>query len=349
MKTLICYSKDNIKLEDRIISDIGEEEALIKTIFCGLCGSDIVKILDPEVEKPVKLGHEVVGVVEKAGPKVNKIKKGDIAVVSHHVPCYRCTYCDHKSYSMCRHFKDTNLDPQGFSEYIRLSSEHIKYNTFTVEDKKIIKNVIFTEPTACCLRAVERVSVRKNDKVMVVGCGTIGIIFISLFKLLYNASVIAVDIDDKKLDMAKKFGADIVINSKKEKTVKKVIDSTGLGVDVVELTVTIPSTIKMAMDCVRDGGYIQIFAGPSKNHSIPIDFESLYKREITILTSYSATPETLKKSFNYLRDYKLNFLPLISDVLPIEQFKTGLDLALSQKSFKILYYFNEELVRNSQR
>jgi L-iditol 2-dehydrogenase len=149
---------------------------------------------------------------------------------------------------MCRHFKETNLDPQSFSEYIRLSGEHIRYNTFIVEDNKNIKNVIFTEPTACCLRAVKRIDIKKNDNIMVVGCGTIGIIFISLFKLLYNTKVVAIDINSDKLKYAKKFGADLIINSKKENISERLSEFSSSGVDVVVLTVTTPQTTEMAMD-----------------------------------------------------------------------------------------------------
>lgn len=350
MKTLVCYSKENIKIKNTNVPVVGRDEVLIRTILCGLCGSDIVKIISPDVKKPVKLGHEVVGVVEKIGPEVNEtgnvIKKGDIVVVSHHIPCYSCIYCDHGNYSMCRHFKETNLDPQGFSEYIRLSGEHIRYITFVVEDNKNIKNVIFTEPTACCLRAVKRIDIKENDNIMVVGCGTIGIIFISLFKLLYNTKVIAIDINSNKLKYAKKFGADLTINSKKENIREKISKFSSSGVDVVELTVTTPQTTGMAMDSVRPGGYIQIFAGPLTQQEISINFEHLYKKELTIFSSYSTTPEALKESFYFLKDYNLDFSSLISGILPIEQFKKGLDLALSQKAFKILYYFDKNLIKN---
>jgi len=181
---------------------------------------------------------------------------------------------------------------------------------------------------------------------MVIGCGTIGIIFISLFKLLYNAKVIAVDIDSNKLKYAKKFGADLTINSKKENVREKVSKFSSSGVDIVELTVTTPQTAGMAMDNVRPGGHIQIFAGPVAQHEISINFEHLYKKELTILSSYSATPEELKESFYYLKDYQLDFRSLISEILPIDQFKEGLDLAISQKTFKVLYYFDKNLVKN---
>jgi len=137
----------------------------------------------------------------------------------------------------------------------------------------------------------------------------------------------------------------LTINSKREDIGGKISKFSSSGVDVVELTVTTPQTTEMAMDSVRPGGYIQIFAGPSTQQEISINFEHLYKKELTIFSSYSTTPEELKESFYFLKDYSLDFSSLISGILPIEQFKKGLDLALSQEAFKILYYFDKNLIK----
>ena len=209
MKSLFCSSKEDIRIEEVDIPEIGDNEALIRTIFCGLCITDVAKVVNPEVKKPTKLGHEVVGIVEKTGKMVSKIKKGDLLAIYHRIPCYICNYCMHGNYSMCKHARETNLDPQGFSEFIRLTDEHIKYNTFIIKDKNNIKNAVFTEPAACCIKAIEKMPIKRKDKVMVIGCGTMGMIFIRLFKVLYDASVVAIDISDAKLETAGNFGADL--------------------------------------------------------------------------------------------------------------------------------------------
>jgi len=341
MKILNCYSSEDIKVEDFPIPEINDDEVLLKTIYCGLCGSDIAKIITPEVKKPAPIGHEVVGVVEKAGSSVKKFKINDFVSVAHHIPCFNCVYCRHLNFSMCRHFRKINLFPQGFAEYIRLSGEHVKYNAFLVEDKNYLKNVIFMEPAACCLRALERTNIKIGDRVLVIGCGTMGIIFIKLFKFLYNAKIVAVDIDNYKLENAKKFGADLTINVRNNAIKDKISPIIDEGFDVIELTYTTQETVNTAMQLIRDGGSIQVFAGPSGKRGIEIDFESLYKNEITVFSSYSSTPDACKKSFELLKEGKIDFTPLISKILPIEDFKAGLEYALSQKYYKIIFYLNE--------
>lgn len=344
MKTIVCYSKDDIRMENIPIPDIGNDEMLIKTIYCGLCGSDIAKIVNPSVKKPVKLGHEVIGIVKKTGRDVTNFKKNDIISVSHHIPCFNCVYCRHLNYSMCRHFQKTNLDPQGFAEYIRISAEHIKYNAFLIENRKFLKNAIFMEPLACCQRAVERLGIQDDDSLMILGCGTIGIIFISLLKFLYDVNVIAADISDEKLNTAKNFGADLTVNTKNENLKESISDFSKTGMDFIILTYVTQETISSSMDVIRDGGCIQIFAGPSGKDEIEVNFENLYKREITLFSSYSASPGSCKKSFELLKNGNINLSGLISKTLPVEDFKNGLQFALSQKYFKIIFYFDEREV-----
>jgi len=341
MKILNCYSREDIRVEHFPVPEIGDDEILIKTIYCGLCGSDIAKIVTPDIEKPAPIGHEVVGLVEKTGRSVKKFIKNDYVSTAHHIPCFDCVYCRHLNYSMCRHFQTTNLFPQGFAEYIRLSGEHVKHNTFLIKNKNYLKNSIFMEPAACCLRALERASIKRKDKVLVIGCGTMGIIFIKLLKFLYNAKIVAVDIDAYKLENAKKSGADLTINVRNNAIKDKISPIIDEGFDVIELTYTTQETVNTAMQLIRDGGSIQVFAGPSGKRGIEIDFESLYKNEITVFSSYSSTPDACKKSFELLKEGKIDFTPLISKILPIEDFKAGLEYALSQKYYKIIFYLNE--------
>ncbi len=347
MKSLICYSENDIRVEDIEIPSISDNEVLVRTIFCGLCITDVLKVIDPQVKKPTKLGHEVVGMIEKTGKNIKNIKKGDFVAIYHRIPCQNCIYCAHGKTFMCKHARQTNLDPQGFAEYIRLTEEHVKHNIFIIKDKNNIKNAVFTEPVATCIKAIEKMNLIKDDKVMVIGCGPMGMIFIGLLKNLYKCFVIALSRTDEKLKIAKSFGADVIINSKKEDAKKRISKLTQVGLDGVFLTFTSSETVNLALSTTREGGYVQIFGGPLKEKEIAINFDDLYKKEKAVITSYSSDPEYNKKSFYLLMDSKnnnLDFTPLISNILPIEDFKKGVDLALTQKTFKILFYFNKDFL-----
>ena len=281
-------------------------------------------------------GHEVVGKVIETGKNVTKFSIGDIVVAAHHIPCYQCHYCLHGSYSMCRHFKETNIFPGSFCQYIKLSKEHIKYTTFKISNGVDIFESLFIEPLACCIRAMTRISFRKNDIFTVVGAGVIGMLFIQLIKL-YGGSAIAIDLDNKRLSDAKRMGAEYIIDPSCQDALRKVKNITKIGADVAILTVTNENTMGEALSYIRDGGTINIFGASGEQSKFKIDFEKVYKKELVIKSSYSATPEDLKLAFNMVRRKKISLSPLISEAIPLSDFKKGLNLMLKRKIYKAIF------------
>lgn len=336
MKALLCYNQNEFKLEEIDRPGILKDEMLIEMIYTGLCGSDIVKIFDPAVKKPAVFGHEVVGRVVEAGKNVTRFKSGDVVVAAHHIPCYRCHYCLHGSHSMCRHFKETNIYPGSFSQYIRLSKEHIGYTTFKIHPDSNLLEALFTEPLACCIRTVDRVTFRKDDVFSVVGTGIIGMLFIQLIKLS-GGRVVAIDLDNNRLSMARFLGAEYTINPSNQNVVQEIKDITDIGVDIAILTVTNKYTLGEALKYLRDGGTVNIFGVSGKESKFEVDFERVFKREMSIISSYSATPETLKRAYDIIIGKKINLSPLISEVMPLSDFKKGLDQVLQRKIYKAVF------------
>ena len=136
--------------------------AIIKVEGCGLCGSDIVKLQNNLVKDGSVLGHEVVGEIVEINSNTD-FRIGDRVVLGHHVPCYTCNYCLGGSYSMCRHFKSTNIIPGGFSEFIYVSEEHLNNTVFHANLNLSSIEASFTEPLACCIRAVKRAHLHDNS------------------------------------------------------------------------------------------------------------------------------------------------------------------------------------------
>src|SRR5438552_11502338 len=130
----------------------GPGELLLRLRGCGLCGSDIAKLADPGARVPAVLGHEVVGDVVEAGEGVRGFAVGDRVVAAHHVPCGECHYCRRGSESMCRAFKESNLDPGGFAEFVRVPPPNVRHATFRVPDHLTDEEASFVEPLACCVR-----------------------------------------------------------------------------------------------------------------------------------------------------------------------------------------------------
>ena len=116
---------NKIVLEERPKIELKDKTgAIVKVIGCGLCGSDIVKFREHISKDGTVLGHEIVAEIVEINSKTG-FKIGDKIVASHHIPCFKCAYCKGESYSMCQHFKSTNIRPGGFSEFVYLSEEHL--------------------------------------------------------------------------------------------------------------------------------------------------------------------------------------------------------------------------------
>ncbi|HAJ95082.1 MAG TPA: hypothetical protein DCP02_02500, partial [Actinobacteria bacterium] len=262
---------------------------------------------------------------------------GDIVVAAHHIPCGICHYCKHGNHTMCTMFKRTNIYPGGFCQYIRLSSDHIQNTTFKIPEGTDLLRALFVEPLACCIRAMDRMPHIEGDIFSIVGAGAIGILFVKLIKLAGLRAVV-IDMDEKRLDMAKNSGADHVINPSKADLLSEIARITPIGIDSAILTVTNKFTVTDALSYIRAGGQINIFGMGLNTYPMPVDFNRIYKSELTIKSTYSATPDTLARSFDLIvRDRKIDVGPLISEVLALSDFKKGLDLMLERKVYKAFY------------
>ena len=339
MKVLMCYGKDDFRIEEVPGPPVADDDMLIELIYCGLCGSDIVKIFSTSPERPAIYGHEVVGKVVEAGDKVTKFIPGDTVVAAHHIPCGKCRFCLHGNHTMCAMFKKTNIDPGGFCQYIRLSDKHIQNTAFLLPEGADPLEALFVEPLACCIRAMDRMQYLEGDTVSIVGAGAIGILFVKLARLA-GLETVVIDLDDERLKLAGDLGATYILNPAKQDLGAGIRKISTTGLDCAVLTVTNEHTVTDALDYVRPGGEIDIFGMGLDQEPIPLDFNRIYKSELTIKSTYSATPDTLSRAFDLIvKDRKVDVSGLVSEVLPFSEFKKGLDLMLERKIYKAFYSF----------
>ncbi len=315
MKAII-YRKKN-KIEPAILPEpeLEKNGAIIKVTGCGLCGSDIVKIRQGLIKEGTVTGHEVVGHISKI--KGNKsFNPGDRIVLGHHVPCFRCVFCKNENYSMCAHFKQSNIIPGGFAEYIYVSEEHLKHTVFKVPDNVPDIDASFTEPTACCLRAVKRAGIKPGDNVLIIGLGSIGLVMGQIVKH-FGANAYGTELIDERKELANCLGIETVVSK---------------GYDKVFLTAGSDATINAALSSVRDGGTIVVFAGvPSGETSFPNN--EIYYRELTVMGSYSPSPADLGESLGLISK-KVIKVGNLSSVYDIEDIEKAIDDTVSNKIIK---------------
>lgn len=305
---IIVSEIDDIKLD-------GRKGAIVMTLGCGLCGSDIVKFRHKIVHDGAVLGHEIVAEILEINSDT-KFKKGDRIVTSHHIPCGECNFCKHGNVSMCEHFKKTNIFPGGFSEKVFVSEEHLKNVAYLVPENMTDEEISFYEPLGCCIRAIKRCALQKDDTALIVGLGSIGLLMGEGLKAM-GYKVYGCDLIPERIELAKKMGIEPFDFS--------------FEVDGVFMTSGADKAIDTALKAVRAGGKILVFSSTPLSNGYPNN--EIYYKELTVLGSYSPSPADLKDSFELLTTGKVNVRGLTT-VYPLEKIQQAFDDTVSNKIFK---------------
>ena len=330
MKAAVCVA-GVIELREWPEPAPGPGELILRMSGCGLCGSDIVKI-NAAASEPAVLGHEVVGQVAAVGPGVRRFAPGDRLVVAHHVPCFECHYCRRGSPSMCRHFKRVNLDPGGFAELVRVPAPNVEHAAFRLPAEMAEETASFTEPLACCLRAVKRSRVAAGDTALVVGLGSIGCLLAQLLAL-HGARVFASDILESRRALGRRMGAEVPdTDVALEAALREATD--GRGADLVIVTAGGAAGLPAAAARVRDGGTLHYFAGGGGD-SLPLPLAALYHRELTLTATYSSSPAELAEAFALLARGRIRVEGLVSHRLPLGRLGEGVDLMRRHEAVKV--------------
>ena len=310
---------------------IGAGEVLLRVLGCGLCGSDIAKIVDPSTPAPLVLGHEVVGEIVTLGPGVTDCAIGDRVVAAHHVPCGDCHYCRRGSESMCHAFKASNLDPGGFAEYVRVPAPNVRHALFRVPRHVTDEAASFVEPLACCLRSVRRARVAPGDTVVVVGLGSIGCLFVQLLRRA-GAVVVGCDPIAARAELARRLGAAAAGPASTAAAAQREL-SGGRGADQVIVTGGGTDVLPWAVESLRDGGTVHYFA--SGGDTLPLRLETLYHRELTLTASYSSSPSDLAEAFRLIVAGEVSVDRLVTHRVTLPGLHRGVDLMRRREALKV--------------
>jgi L-iditol 2-dehydrogenase len=326
-----------LKITDVPVPEINNDEALLKINVCGVCGSDLVKMKSNLVSEGTVLGHEVVGTIVEIGRHIKTWSVGQKVVVAHHVPCMGCHFCKCGNYSMCSQFKNTNITPGGFSEFIKVSREHLEQTTFLIPKGTVSDyEVALTEPLACCLRAVQRAQVSTSNLILICGLGSIGIM-IGKLCIQKGAHTFGIDLFEDRITVSKEMNAiqdGILANSNSLN--EWVSDKTeGRGFDTVFLASGSEKSLADSLKYVRAGGKIVIFTSVFNNEK-GFPNNEIYYRELTVLGSYSPSPICLKESYQMIITGKIKLKNLITDIVKLNDLPKEIDKCFNNKSLKMM-------------
>jgi L-iditol 2-dehydrogenase len=336
LKAVLLDEEGKVRYQDVPIPKLQKGDILVEMKVCGLCGSDIEKLHGRYKGVPPIIGHEAAGIVAKANG-VKGIEEGDRVFPHHHVPCYKCYFCKNGSPTMCPDFRRVHYDPGGFAEYFRFLSWNIERGgLLKLPEKMSFEEASFIEPVACCIRALSRYSVKKNDNVIVIGAGPIGLTFIQLLKIA-GARAYASDLSKVRLGAAKRFGAIETFNPVEDDVAKEVKELTeGRGADVAIVASSSSKAIVQGFDCIRKGRRVGLFGVPAKGSVLEYDFSDLFNAEKSIISSNAATEEETKTALDYIQKKKIDVNSLITHRFKLQDFDKAVQVASKAESIKVL-------------
>jgi L-iditol 2-dehydrogenase len=347
MRAVVYYGANDLRMETVPVPEIGPGELLVKIATCGICGTDLKKIHTGSHSAPRIFGHEMAGTIVRVGAGVTDFALGERVMVFHHVPCGTCYYCRKHTPAQCTVYKKVGstagLEPSGggFAEYIRVMDWIVaNRGVVRIPDDVPFEQAAFVEPVNTVFKGVKLLNLAADETVLVIGQGPIGLMLAAL-SLRSGARILTSDLYPERHAIAAKFGLNRPIHAATENVVERALRETeGRGVDAVILAVGGTGLIQTAMDAVRPGGKVMLFA-QTQHEKANFDPGAVCMDEKTLLGSYSSSFEILDEVTGLVfGGYRNGFdlTQLISHRFPLEEAVAAIEVASHPKadSMKIM-------------
>ena len=339
MKTASVKEPSVISVDETKSPALGDGDILVKMEACGICGSDLEKVFGQYGQPSMRLGHEPAGIVLEVGAGVTEFKKGDRVFTHHHVPCYDCHFCKHGNETMCQKYYETNLSPCGLSEEFVVPEWNVSHGgVLKISDSLTFEEAAMIEPLACCVRAWSKYSYHQGDSAAIFGVGPTGMMHVMIAQAKKFSKIFCFDVNDFRLNFAKKFNVTDSINSADENRKQKVLDHTeNRGVDVAIVATSSLKALAEAIDMVRKGGTVMMFGVPSKGAKMDLDMNKIYSKEITLVTSYAASDKDTAEALSLIESSQIDVKQLITHTYSISDSQKAFDHARSgENAMKII-------------
>src|ERR1700733_1916026 len=334
MRAAVYRGVNDVRVETIPVPEIGPGEALVKIHTCGICGTDLKKIHTGSHSAPRIFGHEMSGTVVRVGDDVTGFSVGDRVMAYHHNPCGECYYCRKQTFAQCEVYKKVGCTAGfapsggGFAEYIRVMDWIVRRGLVKIPDEIPFEQAAFLEPVNTCYKAIQLLDLQPDETVLVIGQGPIGVLLAALARKT-GAAVLTSDLYPERHAIAAKFGLDQPLDARTDVAVAAKAATEGRGADVALLAVGGNALIKTAMDAIRPGGRVVLFAQTQRGEA-PFDPASVCMDEKTLMGSYSSSvsfnEHVNRLVFDGYRD-GFDLTNLISHRFSLEDAVAAIDLA----------------------
>lgn len=286
-----------VEVIEKDLPKIGAGEALVEVEYCGVCHTDLHVAAGDYGKQPGRtLGHEGIGIVKEVAPDVTNLKVGDrVSIAWLFESCGHCEYCNSGRETLCRTVKNSGYTVDGgMAEYCVVSAD---YAVKVPEGLDPAQASSITCAGVTTYKATKVAGVRAGQWIAIYGAGGLGNLAVQYAAKVFNARVIAIDINDDKLDLAKKVGAEFTVNAAKEDAAERIKEITGIGAHAAMVTAVSKAAFNSAIDCVRAGGRVVAVGLPVETMDLSIPRTVL--DGIEVVGSLVGTRQDLAEAFDF--------------------------------------------------
>jgi L-iditol 2-dehydrogenase len=343
MRAALFYGPKDVRLKTVEAPQAGKGEVVVKVEVALTCGTDLKTFQrgHPVLLKrfPSPFGHEFAGTVTEVGEGVEGFQPGMRVVGANSAPCQQCFYCQVGETNLC-----DNLDllNGAYAEQIKIPAPIVQQNLLVMPDHLGFKEAACCEPLACVLHGLDTVRLKAGDHVAIIGAGSIGLLLVQVCKLL-GARVILISRNSHKLALAKRLGADAVLDLDTVRSAgadEAIRDLTthGQGVEVAIEAVGRPELWELAVNLIRKGGSAVLFGGCESGTSMAIETKALHYGERTLIGVFHHTPRSIRRALELIASRQLQLDPLITEELPLAHLGLAFEKMLSNGALKMAIY-----------
>jgi L-iditol 2-dehydrogenase len=336
MLAALLYGKEDLRLEQVKDPSPGPGEVVIRVGAATTCGTDLkvwrrgghARMLTP----PTLFGHEAAGEIVALGDGVTGWQVGDRVVANNSAPCGTCFFCQKQEYSLCQNLLFNNGT---FAEYLKIPAPIVQQNLLHIPQDLPYALAAMTEPLACVLHGAARSNVKRGDRVVVLGDGAIGLMFVAALASGQGdwqqeapptdgsnsfAEVFLFGGNDQRLRIGEKLGATRTLNYKQVEDVPGLVKqfTDGWGADVVVEATGVPAVWEMAIACARPGATVNLFGGCPRDTTITVNTEQLHYSELTLKGVFHNTPRYVRAALNLIASGSVPLELLISGEEPLK-------------------------------
>ena len=336
-KLAVLAGERKIEIIENFLKQPKGTQVLIKVDSCAICTLE-QRIYSGVIKRyPFAGGHEVAGTVVAVGDMVKTLNPDDKVAARLLTSCGECYYCrsGHENQCVVAFKSDIHegvSGPGGFAEYMLLDAKAL----YRMADDQDMISAALTEPIACCVHSVNNAHIELGDDVVVIGVGIMGALHIQLAKMR-GAKVIACEIDDYRLEIAKKMGADLLVNSKETDAVEQVKELTeGKGADIVFCTAALPQLAADSIKMIGKIGRVVMYSSFHPDNPIELNVNRVHSTEMNITGAVNANTRDFQIAAKLLSNKMIDTSLLISEVVPFDKLEYAFERAIDPQTYRIV-------------